>query len=69
MFRMNDINFPSPENQWNANVSTASATPYMQPTYTEYLGLNISQNLNTFKIEAGSNLATQQVCVGVKLWV
>ena len=54
IIRMNEINFPSPENQWNGNTSTTSSGPYMQSSYTEYLGL-------PFKIEAGSNIANAQV--------
>lgn len=55
---MNEINFPSPENQWNGNTSTSTGH-YMQSTYTEYLGL-------PFKIEAGSNITNAQVTKYVK---
>ena len=56
---MNDISFPSPDNQWSGNVSTAPPTSYMQTASypTEYIGLNSTP----FKLEAGIQLANTQV--------
>jgi hypothetical protein len=58
---MNEINFPSPENQWNGPSVVPSSGPYMQSSYTEYLGL-------PFKLEAGSNLANAQVKIILKYY-
>ena len=60
IFRMNEISFPSPDNQWTGNaVSTAPPSSYMQTASypTEYIGLNSTP----FKLEAGIQLANTQV--------